>query len=241
MKRIWLFLLFFVVNSLAQDHLLITEIVVKPTTGEFIEIYNPTVNTIDLSDYYITDATNNDSGFYYYNIVADSNAGGGIQNDFHAHFPNAATIEPGEYQTIAFNGTDFKITYNEDPDYELYETDPAITNMREALPGSINNQGGLTNSHEVVILCYWDGLSDLVEDVDYIVWGNKSEAVDKTGVSIDGPDGGTTPSTYNDDTSISQQITLSASTPHDDGESVQRQDFVENEALRFHNHLLKIC
>ncbi|MGB9359121.1 MAG: hypothetical protein WCC01_11250, partial [Acidimicrobiia bacterium] len=36
----------------ADDHLLLTEIVVTPTDGEFIEIHNPTGSAIDLSNYY---------------------------------------------------------------------------------------------------------------------------------------------------------------------------------------------
>ena len=41
----------------ADDHLLMTEIVVTPTEGEFVEIHNPTASAIDLTDYYFTDAT----------------------------------------------------------------------------------------------------------------------------------------------------------------------------------------
>ncbi|MDX2342696.1 MAG: hypothetical protein QNL12_02610, partial [Acidimicrobiia bacterium] len=41
----------------AADHLLVSEFVVTPTEGEFIEIHNPTDATIDLTDVYLTDAT----------------------------------------------------------------------------------------------------------------------------------------------------------------------------------------
>ena len=63
--------------SFAQDHILITEIVVTPTEGEFVEIHNPTNSAINLSDYYLTDATFAGGGAYYYNIVTGQNAGGG--------------------------------------------------------------------------------------------------------------------------------------------------------------------
>jgi len=228
LRRFYLFVLFpFFV--FAQNHLLVSEFVVSPTAGEFIEIYNPTGSTIDLSDYYITDATNPDSGFYYYNIVTGNGAGGGLAADFHARFPNGATIAPGEYQTIAMNGTGFINTYpGKQPDYELYDTDPAISNMREALPGLINGQGGLSNDGEAIILYTWNGQSDLVQDADYAVWGDKREAVDKTGISIDGPDPDVTPSTYFDDTPIPQQISVSSGVPHGSGESVQRFSPEEN-------------
>ena len=212
---ILLLLCLFSYQSYAQDHLLVTELVVTPTDGEFIEIYNPTSNAIDLSDYYITDATYAPGFAFYYNIVIGANAGGGSSFDFHARFPQGAMIQPNEAQTIAMNGTAFVTTYGIQPTYELFNTDPAIPDLREALPGSINNQGGLTNAGEVVILYYWDGQTDLVSDVDYVVWGDKDEAVDKTGVTIGG-------STYLDDTPIGQQISVSSSDPHGIGESVQR-------------------
>ena len=54
--------------SLAQDHLLVTEFVVTPTDGEFIEIYNGTGAAVDLTNYYVCDAIyNNDND--YINVV----------------------------------------------------------------------------------------------------------------------------------------------------------------------------
>ena len=218
------------VGATDGDHLLLSEIVVTPTAGEFIEIHNPTGVSIDLSDYYLTDATFAPGGTYYYNIVTGSNAGGGGFGDFHARFPSGAAIAPGEYQTIALAGsTDFESEYGGLPTYELYEDDgapDAVPDMLEALLGSINGQGGLTNDGEVVILYTWDGTSDLVEDVDYALWGDKAEAVDKTGVSIDGPDGDSTTSTYLPDTSIANQDVISAGS-HPSGESFLRSDLTE--------------
>ena len=105
------------------------------------------------------------------------------------------------------NGSDnFFAAFGVYPTYELYEDGgvaDGIPDMREALPGSINGQGGLTNDGEVVILYYWDGQSDLVTDLDYVVWGDKAEAVDKTGVALDGPDAGSDPSSYQSDVFLS--------------------------------------
>ncbi len=209
---------------------LLSEIVVTPTDGEFIEIHNPTSETVDLSNYYLTDATYASGGVYYYNIVTGANAGGGGYGDFHARFPDGATIAPGEYQTIAIAGSDaFEATYGVAPTYELYEdggSADAIPDMREALPGSINGQGSLSNSGEVVVLYYWDGTTDLVTDIDYAVWGDKAEAVSKTGVSIDGPDADSTPSTYVADTAIGDQDVI-ATGAHPSGSSFQRIDPTE--------------
>lgn len=177
----------------SEPGLLLTELVVTPTAGEFIEIHNPGASPIDLSDVYITDATFAGGSTYYYNIVTGTNAGGGGFSDFLARFPDGASIAPGAYQTISLAGSDgFFAEYGINPDYELFEDGvgpDAIPDMREGLPGSINGQGGLTNGGEVAILFTWDGQSDLVADLDYTMWGDNAEAVDKTGVSIDGPDG----------------------------------------------------
>jgi predicted extracellular nuclease len=211
----------------ATDHLLISEVVVTPTSGEFVEIFNPTDTTIDLSDVYLTDATFSVGSQYYYNIVTGANAGGGGFNDFHARFPDGAIIASHEYQTMAIAGSDdFFATYGADPTYELLEDGASadgIPDMREALSGSIDAASGLSNGGEVVVLYHWDGATDLVEDLDYAVWGDKAEAVDKTGVAIDGPDPDTVATAYFNDTAIaSQDVTSVAS--HIIGNSYTRID-----------------
>ncbi|MFZ0390677.1 MAG: carboxypeptidase regulatory-like domain-containing protein, partial [Calditrichia bacterium] len=212
--------------------LLITEIVVTPTGGEFVEIYNPTADSVNLSDYYISDATHQGSNIYYYQIV-EGGGGGGSFSDFNARFPQNAMIAAGEYQTIAMSGDSaFFAEYNVLPTYELFEdssSGPDVPDMREAVAGSVNGQGGLTNGDEVVILYYWDGNSDLVADVDYLLYNSGSpaannEAVDKTGVSIDGPDAGTDSSTYLPDTPVANQVSAPS---HDYGYSVHRIDMTE--------------
>ena len=229
MRKCFLYCFFVLTAAIsAQDHLLITEFVVTPTAGEFIEIHNPTENAITLSDYFLTDATNEGNGQYYYNIVTGVNAGDMRSDDFHARFPDGASIAPGEFQTIAMNGSGFFSTYNIQATYELFDTDANVPDMREALPGAIGGSSGLTNGGEIVILYHWDGTSDLVQDTDYAVWGDKAEAVDKTGIAIDGPDGDSSPSTYLDDTAIANQIAVSSGAPHSGGESAQRMTLAEN-------------
>ncbi|MFQ5771827.1 MAG: lamin tail domain-containing protein, partial [bacterium] len=75
----------------AQDHIVISEILVTPTNGEFVEIYNPTAMTVDLSNYYMTDATFAGGGTFYYKTVT-GNGGGGDFWDFNARFPDGAQI-----------------------------------------------------------------------------------------------------------------------------------------------------
>jgi|GEM_PF-975897 len=222
------------ISSNAVLPLLLSEITVTPTAGEFIEIYNPNATAIDLTHVYITDATFAGGGTYYYNIVTGTNAGGGGFGDFLARFPNGASIAAGAYQTLAISGSeDYTTTYGIAPTYELYEdgaTADGIPDMLEGLPGSINGQGGLTNSGEVAILFYWDGESDLVTDLDYVLWGDTAEAVDKTGISIDGPDADAIVSTYANDTPIANQEVVAASA-HGGGDSYQREDFTEGDEI----------
>ena len=198
------------------EDLVITELTITPTAGEFVEIHNKGNDTIDLSNVYLTDATFSSGNIYYYQLVEGAGGGGGFA-DFFSRFPDGATIAAGAYQTISIAGSDdFNSTYGESPTYELYEDGvaDAISDMREATAGSINNQGSLTNGGEVIVLFYWDGATDLVQDLDYIVWGDKVEAIDKTGVSIDGPDGGSDTSTYLNDTAISSQTVIDLSLIH---------------------------
>ncbi len=218
------------------EDLLITELVVTPTTGEFIEIHNshPT-DAIDLTDVYLTDATFSGGNTYYYQLVEGAGGGTGDFSDFYSRFPNGATITAGEYQTIALNGsTDFFNTYGVNPSYEMYEdggSADAIPDMLEATPGSIDvasSNGGTSglSSGEVAVLLYWDGQSDLVQDLDYVLWGDKVEAIDKTAIAIDGPDADSTTSTYLNDTTISSQAVINSSA-HSSGNSWQRTDLTE--------------
>lgn len=210
--------------------LLISEVVVTPTGGEFVEIYNNSGSSVSLDDYYLTDATFAGGNAYYYNIVTGADFGGGGFADWHARFPSDAIIADGEVQTISLAGSEgFFAAYGIQPTYELFEdgsSADAIPDMREAATGSINGQGGLTDGGEMVMLYYWDGTTDLVTDIDYVMWGDQAEAIDKTGISVDGPDGDTDATAYQPDLATASQAIISAST-HATGNSWQRTDFDE--------------
>lgn len=213
--------------------LLLSEIVARPTGAEYIEIYNPGADTVDLSDYYLANSTFQGGNVYYYQLVEGGGGGGGFA-DFNARFPDGAMILAGEYQTVALQGdVSFFAAYNVLPTYELYDDgggDPSVQVMREATPGSINGQGGLTNGDEDVVLYYWNGLSDLVLDVDYLIYDEGdmgiNEQVDKTGVSMDGPDANTDSSLYRDDTDINSQVPAPINNTAD-GFSSHRIDYSE--------------
>ena len=141
--------------SLAQGHLLVTEFVVTPTDGEFIEIYNGTGATLDLTNYYICDAIyNNDND--YINIVDGTYTT--YNSDFLAQFPAGAIIDDGEYQVIALDGAAFNTTYGFDADYELKATSETTPDMIAPGADYIGSSAGLSNDGEVIILYYWDGV-----------------------------------------------------------------------------------
>ncbi len=201
-------------------HLLISEVCVQGTDSEFIEIFNPTDEAVDLSDFYLTDAVYNDQG--YWRLPAgnpsQSTVGGGDYYDFNGRFPDGLTIQPGQALTVSLAGASaFNTAWGVAPDLDLR------ADFRELFSGSLHNADGtnatLSNSAEIVVLYYWDGVSDLVTDVDMFMWGESSSArVFRNGVSIGS-------STYMDDTPISSQDAFTAA--HEILGSFQRLDAAE--------------
>tara|TARA_B100002052_G_scaffold296354_1_gene324591 strand:- start:1366 stop:3159 length:1794 start_codon:yes stop_codon:yes gene_type:complete len=192
--------LVFVLGLVVADtnHLVFTRVTIQPTEAEFIAIYNPTGEPIDLSDYYITDATKSNTGDYYYNITQGSDYWSSNFSDFIARFPDSYSIE--SEQTIILglhNSETFNSYYGYDADLNLFE------DMRNAIDGETTislgsafvNQNILGDDAEMLMLFRWDGISDLVEDVDYFIWGNTNEAINKTGIA-----------SYLSDTPIENQI-----------------------------------
>jgi hypothetical protein len=151
-----------------------------------------------------------------------------VATDFVLRFPDGATVAPGTYQVLALHGAvGFHQIFGVLPTYEVLETSAAVPNMRPGLVGAVGAQFGLTDSGELVMLFYWDGMNDLVRDVDYAYWGTPSAAnplVDKTGVTIDGIDPDLIASSYLSDTPASMQMPLPV---HQAGGSYHRCDFSE--------------
>ncbi len=214
----------------AADHVLLAEIQTlnstdtrRPLASEFIEIVNPTAAAVDLSDYYLTDAIFASGQQYYWRIAegtpSGSTAGGGSFGDFNARFPDGYSIAAGDTIVIAVAGgsSSYQAAYGVLPDLEVYEdglVPDQVPELREAFPGSINaglsggnNSPSLSDGYESLVLYHWDGISDLVQDVDFAFWGSSSTAsqFDKTGVTVGS-------STYQPDTPIANQETISAAT-----------------------------
>ncbi len=179
--------------------LLITEIVLAPSTGELIEITNPTGQTIDLSTYYLSD-----SGSYFRvpagNPTVDA-------TDFIVKFPAGATIAPGAVITVALDTVaNFQTLYGVAPTFSI--VGGTMTGV------ATNGLANLTNAGELIALFEWSGSADLVRDVDLMLAGVPSAAnglIAKSATAIDGPDGDTATSAYGPDAqTIGPQATAPA-------------------------------
>ncbi|GAB4342303.1 MAG: hypothetical protein Kow0037_29550 [Calditrichia bacterium] len=184
--------------GMAQNHLLISEIQVAPSAAEFFEIYNPNPSPVQLDSIYVADFNT------YYQITTGSVSA--VSTDFLVKFPSGATIDSAGVLVVAIDGGQFPAT----ADFEIRGTSTAIPDMEAFTPVS---SAGLSNS-EMLILFYWDGVSNRVYDIDYAMWGSTtSNFVDKSGVSP-----------YNNDTPVGSQ--KPANTPVA-GSSIERVSILE--------------
>lgn len=145
---------------------------------EFFSIYNPTDATVDLSEYYVSDQEDS-----YVNVV-DGDTGFST-TDFIAAFPAGATLAPGETLTVALDLPNFLTQLpGVKVDYE-YGTDGMANGIPDMVRKTNATAPSLTNGGEVLILFRWDGASNLVQDVDIVVWGT-GIVPNKTGVTVNG-------------------------------------------------------
>ena len=162
-------------GAASPSNLLIFEVAIRPNgAGEFIEIYNPADLPISLDDVYLADYKT------YYQVETGVAAGG---LDFNMRFPEGTTIAAEDVLVIAvYNATQCYDTYGF---YQDFDTDASDEN-EPAMSGSFGIGYNLLDSREMVVLYYWDGSSDLVQDIDYLGYGTSADLMDKTGVTIEG-------------------------------------------------------
>jgi cysteine-rich repeat protein len=177
----------------AAEHLIITEIVTRPSGAEMVEIHNPTAVPVDLSDYALSDS-------HQYFTIASGSFSTASGSDFVAFFPPGSQIAPGSYRTVSIANASggqvsFESVYGKKPDFELRpkangaSDDADVPNMQPVTGAtSIGASASLTDSGEPVILFRY-GSGSLVYDVDYVYYGTVSTAnpaVDKTGIIVGG-------------------------------------------------------
>ncbi len=177
-----------------NEHVLISEICTGPgsgaTSAEFVELFNPTAQPIALDDYYLTDFTNDPTyGEFYWKLPTGADfgpAGSTYSSDFIVRFPAGATIGAGEVLVVAIDGEGFKAAHGGDADYCLRNA--GTTSAEQMLSwtgtgvdfaaspvssgvGLTGPSGGTTGTGELVCLFTWDGVSDLIQDVDLVNYG----------------------------------------------------------------------
>jgi len=204
-------------TPLILDHLLLCEVASNPSAAELIEIVNPTAETIDLSNHYLSDDQD-------YALLPGFSGAGPAPTisafDFIVRFPEGTMMAPGEVLVVAMDGAAFTSYFGVAPDFEIHGTDPAVPDL---VPVDLGSSAGLTDSGEHVTLFTWDGASDLVADVDIVrvgrpTLGGSNDLADKTSIAVDGPDGDTDPSLY-----FADAFTMPlASADPGSGESVKR-------------------
>ncbi len=184
----------------AEQHLLLSEVKLRVTGQEFIELYNPTDDTIELANYYLSDTKE------YAKLPGEFGVGPapGIdtRSDFIVRFPVQARIAGHEVVVIALRPTSFSAVFGIDPNYRIGDGNVGRA-MEPAYSASIGSEVTLTDDGEGIALFYWNGDDDLVTDVDLLNSGKKPKTknrlLNKTNLEVDGPDSGDTPSMYQDD------------------------------------------
>jgi predicted ribosomally synthesized peptide with SipW-like signal peptide len=136
------------------DHLIISEVLYNPVgtepDGEWVEIYNPTSSTIDLSNYKIGDEETKGMGEGMY------------------QFPAGTSILPGHFLVIADKSSIFQTAYGFKPNFEFNATDPLTPDMSHYLAWGAGLVGfGNTNDESLVL----DGNDNVV---DIVIWGSAS-------------------------------------------------------------------
>ena len=182
MRNIYVAIVFTLSFVLGQvDHVIFTEVVLTPSDGEYVEISNPTESAVDLTNYYLTDGTDISSSKLYYNLPIEDNYWSGSSTDFICRFPSGYTLAPGAAIKISLrDNSAYESVYGQTPDISL--DDDMLSVSEESDTKGNPGAPKLHNSSETLILFYWDGSSEIVKDVDYLIWGDNSFAIDKSGV-----------------------------------------------------------
>ena len=199
-----------VAGGVTGSHLMITEVGMRGLNGatpqladssEFVEIYNPTTCTINLSRVYLSDVN-----AYSTLSVAGTVDLAANNTDFAMRFPNGSTIAPGQVIVVAIDGGRYKRATGVDADYQLFNAGGVTT--AQTMVDVATNKGGtypafgsFTNGGEFCWLFFFDG-SDLVTDLDLVYWpvnpaaGANAPTLKTPATCLDGPDPGTGTTCY---------------------------------------------
>ncbi len=114
------------------------------SSEEWVELYNPTSATIDLSGYKLGD---------------EETQGGG--EGMYA-FPSGAQIGPGQRLVVALKASGYYALYGQYPDYEIVETVAAVPNLSKYSAWASGSMALSNSGDEVLLLDASDQLVDAV-------------------------------------------------------------------------------
>ncbi len=138
------------------DHLLISEVLYDPDAGqgsvEWIEIFNPTGDVLDLAPYKIGD---------------EETLGGG---EGLLQFPPGAEIATGQVIVIAEDALAFNSAFGFDPDYEFTNSGSFVPDMLKYTAWASGSVNLAASGDEVLLLDIFDNLTDSVS------WGTSNWA-----------------------------------------------------------------
>lgn len=170
------------------EHLLLSEVGAEPTTAEFVEIWNPSDQAVNLGDVYLSDNA------AYHRVTSGvwapvtTNPG----TDWLMRFPPGSSIAAGGRIWVAGRAA-VQSTFGDCPDFSWGESMPCgapamIEPVAGSRPDLAEGVGHLSDSREMIVLFRWSGnASDPVEDIDYVTWGELTDdagaRADKTGVA----------------------------------------------------------
>lgn len=207
-----------------NEHLVVSE-VVPAIAGQYVELHNPTSKPIDLTTVYLTNASAGTAPFAVYpNLPTGAGFGPTQPNQFVARFPAGATIPVGGTIVVAVDGVDFQAAFAQAADYclrdpsggsvQMLTPDATVPPVWSATP--VAATASLLATDDKVVVFLWDGVEDLVEDIDYLYWGpGQIGRVDKTGLAVDGPDADTNTQAYFPETPVANQsVHLPAAAPN---------------------------
>src|SRR5262245_1416991 len=98
--------------GLPTGHILLTEVALEPAAGEFVEILNPTTNTVALDEYFFSD-----HGHYFALPTGLANID---SSDFIVQFPPGSSIAPNEVITVSIgSAAQFMTTYAMAPTFSV--------------------------------------------------------------------------------------------------------------------------
>ncbi|MCW1970844.1 MAG: lamin tail domain-containing protein [Anaerolineae bacterium] len=144
--------------NIAQ-HLLISEVMIDPVGldagREWIEVYNPTEQAIDISNY----------------KIGDAESAGRISNDGMFVFPAGSVIGPNSVMVVAQSALAYFEDHGQKPTFELGNYDPDVPDLLPYTPWSTGSISLSNTGDQVLLLNANDGIVDVVQWLSTAVAG----------------------------------------------------------------------